>query len=199
MIALRLTVKRPRENNLGVDLASADSRRADDRPSADVINRLAASPARASPRHEEKGLICDAHERTSTCARMVTDGDMANASPPPCGIRGADWTPGIVVPVAGRPVQLARVVDRAACTMDRALNRDAVHSRTSGRARLTPASPSQSTLYVGTAHFVARLEISSCMGDDLLTGRMIRCLDAYYPDRKEYVIILQELKEIVLR
>jgi hypothetical protein len=48
LIALRLTAKRPRENNLGVDLALADCRRAGDRPSVDAVNPLGASLARAS-------------------------------------------------------------------------------------------------------------------------------------------------------
>jgi len=37
------------------------------------------------------------------------------------------------------------------------------------------------------------------MGDDLSTGRMIRCLDAYDPGCKGSVILVHELEEFVLR
>jgi hypothetical protein len=50
-----------------------------------------------------------------------------------------------------------------------------------------------------TAHSVARLEIASCVDDDLTPGRMIRRLDAYNPGHKERVILVHELEEFVLR
>jgi hypothetical protein len=37
------------------------------------------------------------------------------------------------------------------------------------------------------------------LGDDLSTGRMIRCLDAYDLRYKESVILVHELEEFVLR
>jgi hypothetical protein len=45
-------------------------------------------------------------------------------------------------------------------------------------AQSTAISPASSTLCARTAHSVARLEIASGVGDDLSTGRVIRCLDA---------------------
>src|SRR6267378_6005788 len=65
--------------------------------------------------------------------------------------------------------------------------------------RRIPASPSQSTPYLRTAHSVARLEIASCVGDDLSTGRMICCLDANDPGFKGSVILVHELDKFVLR
>ena len=50
-----------------------------------------------------------------------------------------------------------------------------------------------------TAHSVASLEIASCVSDDLSTGRMIRCLDAYDLGYKGSVILVHELEEFVLR
>jgi len=58
---------------------------------------------------------------------------------------------------------------------------------------------SSSTLNAGSAHSVGRLEIASCMGDDLSTGRMIRCLDAYDLGYKNSVVVVHELEEFVLR
>ena len=37
------------------------------------------------------------------------------------------------------------------------------------------------------------------MGDDLSTGRMIRCLDAYDLGYEGSVVLLDELEELVLR
>ena len=56
--------------------------------------------------------------------------------------------------------------------------------------------PSCNTIW---AHSVARLEVASCVGDDLSTGRMIRCLDAYDFGNKGSVILVHELEEFVLR
>ena len=52
---------------------------------------------------------------------------------------------------------------------------------------------------MGIAHSVARLEIASCVGDDLSPGRMIRGLDAYDLGYKGLVILVHELEEFVLR
>ncbi|HEV3061534.1 MAG TPA: hypothetical protein VGY48_25010 [Vicinamibacterales bacterium] len=57
----------------------------------------------------------------------------------------------------------------------------------------------QSTRYRRTAHSVARLEIASCVGDDLPPGRMICCLDADDPRLKRTVMLLHELEEFMLR
>ena len=59
--------------------------------------------------------------------------------------------------------------------------------------------PSQSTSYLRTAHSVARLEIASCVGDDLAPGRMIRCLDAGDFGFEAAVILVHELEKFKLR
>src|SRR4051794_21036164 len=57
----------------------------------------------------------------------------------------------------------------------------------------------QSTVYADVAHSVARLEVMSRVGDDLSTGRMIRCLDTYDLGYKRSVLLPRELEELVLR
>ena len=66
-------------------------------------------------------------------------------------------------------------------------------------ARDIAISPASSTLYARTAHSVVRLEIASCVGDDLSPGRMIRGLDAYDLGYELSVILVHELEEFVLR
>ena len=56
--------------------------------------------------------------------------------------------------------------------------------------------PSCNTIW---AHSVARLEVASCVGDDLSTRRMIRCLDPYDLGYKKSMILVHELEELVLR